>query len=60
MLLNRLSVDPIFREGGSFQLQRGTLLYRLFIWFDCINWTWSVSIPTANAYFRRETASQAT
>ena len=60
MLPNRLSVAPILRERGSFQLQRGTLLYRLFIWFDCINWTWSVSIPTANAYFRRETASQAT
>ena len=57
---NRLAVAPKSRERGTFQLQRGTLLYHLFIWFDCINWTWSVSIPTANAYFRRETASQAT
>ena len=46
--------------GGTFQLQRATLLYRLFIWFDCINWTWSVSVPTANACFRPETASEGT
>ena len=22
-----------------FRVQRGTLLYHVFIWFDCINWT---------------------
>ena len=49
-------VDERPDEGGSFQLQRGTLLYHLFIWFDCINWTWSVLDSTTNPYFRHETA----
>lgn len=57
---NRFRADPTRRGRGTFQLQRATLLYRLFIWFDCINWTWSVSVPTANACFRPETASEGT